>query len=154
MSGSPLPWPGETHAHRAHQKQGSSKSGVKGKVRGAPIPTHRCTAPLMQMPPTTADTDVCTQGQHGPQAHRLWLIPSGWRGSASPARPSQTAACHPPAAAARPGRWFPWQHAALLWPSGSPAWLSELPAEPVQERTIMRPQEWQGPRWPTTPSRR
>lgn len=62
------------------------------------------------------------------------LVPSGWRGSASPARPSRTAACRPPAAAARPGRWSPWRRGAPRWPSGSPGWPAEPPAAPAQER--------------------
>lgn len=56
--------------------------------------------------------------------------PSVWRGSASPATPSQTAGCRPPGASARPERWFPSPHAELPWLSGSPEWLFEPPTEP------------------------
>lgn len=56
--------------------------------------------------------------------------PAGWRDSASPARPSQTAGCPPPGAAARPGRWSPWLLGGPQWLSGSPEWPSGPPAEP------------------------
>ena len=68
------------------------------------------------------------------QAPPRRLVPSGWRGSASPARLNRTAACRPPAAAAQPGRWSPWQRGAPRWPSGSPGWPAEPPAAPAQER--------------------
>ena len=56
--------------------------------------------------------------------------PAGWRDSTSPARPSQTAGCPPPGAAARPGRWSPWLLGGPRWLSGSPEWPSGPPAEP------------------------
>lgn len=56
--------------------------------------------------------------------------PSVWRGSASPAKQSQTVGCHPPGASAQPERWFPSLHGEPLWLSGSPGWPFGPPAEP------------------------
>lgn len=60
--------------------------------------------------------------------------PSGWRGSASPARLRQTAGCPPPGVSAQPARWSPWPLAAPRWLSGSPAWPSGPPAGPEHNR--------------------
>lgn len=64
----------------------------------------------------------------------LHFLPSVWRGSASPARLSQSAACLPPAASVRPRRWSLWQHGEPQWLSGSLV-LSFVPqAEPGQQQ--------------------
>ena len=103
-------------------------TGTRGGGQAHPPPHRTPTLPAhtqVQHRPTRVHPHRCTPRR---------LVPSGWRGSASPARLSRTASCRPPAAAARPERWSPWQRGAPQWPSGSPAWLAEPPAAPEQER--------------------
>lgn len=59
-----------------------------------------------------------------------YYSPSEWHGSASLARPSQSAACLPPSASVQPGRWSLWQPEALQWLSGSLVLSSGPQAEP------------------------
>lgn len=154
MPGGLLPLLGETSGESGsdghlHPEATGSQGGRKPSPSPHPTPTRRRMPRSLPTPHRQAQG----RGVHpGVSPARPWfhghvplrLIPSGWRGSASPARPSQTAACHPPAAAARPGRWSPWRREAPRWPSGSPAWLSELPAAPARERNLMRPRTQQG----------
>lgn len=111
-----------------------------------PVTFTKCFVAIWESVTSAWGGGTTTHAHTGPDIpHRRtrWSLPSEWRDSASPARQSQTVACHPPAAAALPGRWSLWQHGAPLWPSGSPVWPSELPAEPVRERTV-RPQAMSG----------
>lgn len=63
--------------------------------------------------------------------------PAEWRGSASPARRSQTDGCPPPGASALPGRWFPLRPVEPLWPCENPEWPSGPPAGPSGQTEMM-----------------